>query len=968
MFNIPKNSRTRILNNYIWSIIVVFLMIILPMLNISAPTIENPIKKLGNGSSEEIITFPNGGGYNNELNLTLPEGAIITSAEMELQGLGVQGVLQKYTHTYSDTVNNNAWKGVTTQHPPTSTPSTFSTTAFSNTEYSNVRLSDNVRALHSAKGANNYPYHLFKFKVAETGITNLEVNWEGYGYFNGISIWPYWAYLYIWDDNNTSWELVGSNSTNINPIDFIIQKKSFTNHSDYIDSTRFLYLMAQGPDVADNMSSSDIYTDFIKLVITGMGTSFPTNPTLNIGDDDDNEWEFSGIFDQKVIIDDDKDFKSELQSLIDLATPGIKQISIPLNITSLTEGKIKICNISISYEFPEINLPPELVKDIPNGTLGFYEDTDGGDDLIDLNDYFWDDRDNGTLKFVILKNNEDVHAELDTDSHHLDFSSEVDYFGTSKFQVRAFDKGLDGILGHDEDLYTDSKVFEITVWPTNDAPVIDSVGGVQLWDGMTELKYTGSKRAKEDEWFNLTVLAHDIDGDVLSFSSNITLSEPAKLYFVSDPMNNIIANLAIYATNDYVGMLYLRIIVSDNNESGKKQPGDPSIGPLTDSLDLTIQVQNSNDAPELMPIGDISCYEDSWFNFSLSATDDDSIFDEKLTFSTNITTAIDGLINSVNYEFNEDSGEISILPDNDMVDHYWVKFEVKDFIGKSDSEAVLLVVNNVNDPPFPAISSPSTKQVFNTTTSIQFDATESTDDDLIHGDILSYQWSSNLSGVLSTNPNFSTNLSDIGWHEITLTVSDSHDVEVQEYVVIRITATPEEPDNKKDDKDGPDVDGKNKPDKAGENLFSENMMVAIIAVILVIIILILLFLWQRKRLKDKSEVDPEESADTPRAGIITDQVQVVPVPQPPLQVVYPPPMTWPGQPQPIVQPIQQPLPQTMPMAIAPQIPQMAQPLTLPPMAEQQQTPEPLQQPPEQPQQSQQPTQNKQSQQNPSSNN
>ena len=154
----------------------------------------------------------------------------------------------------------------------------------------------------------------------------------------------------------------------------------------------------------------------------------------------------------------------------------------------------------------------------------------------------------------------------------------------------------------------------------------------------------------------------------------------------------------------------MNIIVSDNNDSSSGQQENPSIGPLTDSINLTIKVRNSNEPPKLMSMGEITGYEDQWLNFSLNATDDDLIHGDRLKFSTNITTEIEGLTQGVNYEFNEESGEISILPDNDMVGSYWLEFEVNDFDDKSDSKTVNLVVNNVNDPPLPLIYLPSHKQ------------------------------------------------------------------------------------------------------------------------------------------------------------------------------------------------------------------------------------------------------------------
>ena len=219
----------------------------------------------------------------------IPKDAIIISAEFEILGLGITGMLKQFTHTYSDTINNKAWSGITTNHPPSANPTTYQTNVFSNTDYSNVAKSDNIRAMSSAKGALNYPYQLFNFKATETGITNIGVLWEGYGQLNPGTGRPSWeAFLYIWNVTNSSWELIGSNRSIVQPTnDFVIQKSSVGTPIDYIDKSGNIYLMAQGPLVIDAQSSSDIDTDFVKVIITGLGTVFPTNPTLNVGADDD---------------------------------------------------------------------------------------------------------------------------------------------------------------------------------------------------------------------------------------------------------------------------------------------------------------------------------------------------------------------------------------------------------------------------------------------------------------------------------------------------------------------------------------------------------------------------------------------------------------------------------------------------------------------------------------------------------
>ena len=924
MLKYQRESKLRLSNRSKLVVYLITLLIILTALSVIATGLDNPIITLGNGNSEEIITFQNGGGTNTDLNLTIPEGAIITDAEMELEGRGLSGALQPYRHDYQDTVNNNAWKGATTQNPPTSAPNTFMTTTFTSTEYTQISLPDNILAKHQIKGLNNYPYHLFRFNITETGITSLEVYWEGYGYFNGMMLVPYWSYGFVWNSNTNSWVSIGTNFTVGLVSDFVIRNNSLTPPGDYIDSNGHVFMMVQGTGIVDAAFNSEINTDYTYAETWATGISYPTDPSLDVGDDGDTEWSNSGKFDTNVIIGDNYDFKDELQSLVDAAAPGSGMVDITLKFTSITAGKIKISNISISYEFPEVNLAPYLHEIIPNGTYGFYEDTDGGDNLIDLNEYFWDDRDNGSLIYTILKNNDEIFAAIDDDGHHLNFTNEQDYFGTLEFQIRAIDKGLDGAEGGDTDLYTDGNIFSVTVWPTNDAPVIDSVGGKNILAGTTELEFIGVEGAWEDEWFNMTILGHDIDGDTVTFTVNKTLTAPAAINIIPDPANPDAAQLAMLASNDYIGFLLLNVTVNDNNATGTPAV-NPSKGPLTASINLKIEVRNTNDAPYFDQIPDQIVDEDTWLNFTVTANDDDIGYGDALEFATNITAEIDGLDQGENFEFDKNTGELSILTDNDMVGIYWVNFDVNDNSYGSDSVMVKIIVRNINDLPVPVISAPLHQEAFNTTASIFFDGANTTDDDLIHGDILSYHWSSNGNDTLSTEPQFFTTLSEVGWHNITLTVKDGSNTEVTTEVSIKIAPAANGDDEPPPDDEPPDDEPQSQSDDEDTDGFYIGILILVIVVV-VVIVAALFVIMQRRKLEREVEQELQEQEGQLQAP--TPLLPMIPPPHPQIQ-----------QPMPIAQPIAQP-----PMVAPPQ-PQMPAPMPMPQM----QAPVPQVQPQVQPQ-------------------
>jgi hypothetical protein len=460
------------------------------------------------------------------------------------------------------------------------------------------------------------------------------------------------------------------------------------------------------------------------------------------------------------------------------------------------------------------------------------------------------------LIFSILENNDEVHAEIDADGHHLDFSSKQDYFGTHEYQIRAFDKGIDGVVGGDPDLYTDGNTFMVTVWPTNDAPIITAVGDKTITTDQSNLELFGSEGINEDEWFNLTIKCIDVDDDTLGFIVDHSLSLPAVIDIQSDTVNKFQGYLSILATNEHVGILDLNLTVTDNNETGT--------GPLTDFILLKIEIQNTNDLPKFDQLPDQIGYEDSWLNFTVSADDDDLIHGDSLVYSTNITGEMSGLIKGENYMFNSKTGNISILADNDMVGIYPIEFQVQDLSGIADKMTLNVIINNVNDLPVAVVTSPLHQEVFNTTTQIYFDGANCTDDDLIHGDSLSFLWSSNFNDSLSTEPQFSTILTDTGWHNITLTIKDSQNAEATTTFSIKISKAAGNGDDPGPDDDDPKDDDPNKdPDSDNDDRSWDWMSIMIIAVIIVIIIGAVLFILLRRR-KLEHEIEKEfENAQTP---------------------------------------------------------------------------------------------------------
>ncbi len=88
-------------------------------------------------------------------------------------------------------------------------------------------------------------------------------------------------------------------------------------------------------------------------------------------------------------------------------------------------------------------------------------------------------------------------------------------------------------------------------------------------------------------------------------------------------------------------------------------------------------------------------------------------------------------------------------------------------------------------PPKAAISSPQNDSVYQLNSPVEF-TSSSTDDD----GIVSYKWESNIDGVIGETSSFSRILSG-GWHNITLTVTDSDGQSNSTGVMIKVNKPPE---------------------------------------------------------------------------------------------------------------------------------------------------------------------------------
>ncbi len=220
--------------------------------------------------------------------------------------------------------------------------------------------------------------------------------------------------------------------------------------------------------------------------------------------------------------------------------------------------------------------------------------------------------------------------------------------------------------------------------------------------------------------------------------------------------------------------------------------------------DMKVKIEPVNDNPRLQYIMDFvekdAFFEDKYVNITFTANDLADMNQDLIYYSTDILDKIPSLVDNreINkFSFSNLTGKLSFIPDNDMVGLYYINVTATDEgevepIGLSDTVSFKLQIKNTNDPPVAEIVSPKENEKFNTSSVITLNAENSTDDDLKHGDRLTYFWYVLLNGTeekfigATDDPTTTTTIKDSGYHVIKLTIKDRDGLEGTTTVDVRI--------------------------------------------------------------------------------------------------------------------------------------------------------------------------------------
>jgi len=303
-----------------------------------------------------------------------------------------------------------------------------------------------------------------------------------------------------------------------------------------------------------------------------------------------------------------KDNEVQLGSDTDTITAGLT-----------SKGEVWKCEI-IAFDghdesvsaFDEViigNTPPDVVSSV--NTVNMNEDQADWDS-ISLKDIF-SDVDGDDLRFS-AEGFEHIEVEIFQANGTVIIRPEENWFGTSNIRFFANDSLADASI-----------LITIEIAPTNDPPVMTLVGTTDPRTREISLV------AYEDSYLNITLTGEDIDGDILSYGSNLTDGvggdDRSDLTIVSSS-----GALSFIPGNDDVGVIHIMLWVKDPSGA-------------IDMVAGTITVINKNDPPEITIVEPVAkaFNEGVHINFSATVSDIDEVWSPqalKITWSSNISNYI----------------------------------------------------------------------------------------------------------------------------------------------------------------------------------------------------------------------------------------------------------------------------------------------------------------------------------------
>ncbi|UCH89835.1 MAG: PKD domain-containing protein, partial [Thermoplasmata archaeon] len=381
-----------------------------------------------------------------------------------------------------------------------------------------------------------------------------------------------------------------------------------------------------------------------------------------------------------------------------------------------------------------------MTKNDINKDFSMLEDTE---DLshVNLNDIFID---------------RDSEIDFGSPSHPDGKGKNIDidilYNGTVKFMPKDDFYGFEVVNFSATDIHSNSLYWEVnvTVININDPPQISTIGHLE-WN--------------EDEEVNYTIPIIDSDNTEFTITHNSTLF---------NEVNNT-GRIAFTPTNEQVGYYYIHLEVSD--------------GEYKTAVNFTAEVLNTNDPPQIIKVDnkpavpegyvELTAVEDSWYNFTIEASDPDHIIGETdiLEFYTAETDSA--------FNIDSETGKVSFFPLQEHVGIFKTKIIVNDGKGGIGYQNLSINVENVNDNP----TRPNIVINDKIDLTVYCSAEDAVDED---NDNLTYTWDFGDDSGKQTGKECYHSYSEEGIYNISVLVSDGAGGSSNAYYMLNVSLPPDD--------------------------------------------------------------------------------------------------------------------------------------------------------------------------------
>ncbi|NIS10562.1 MAG: hypothetical protein GWN97_01140, partial [Thermoplasmata archaeon] len=301
---------------------------------------------------------------NSTLELEMPPGATIVSAEVTMEGLGgaaAESSILNFTNGKLDSNVFAVWTEARDLYPPKVDPRNNQWSKVSNREIPLIQKNDmNYWQIDTNDPKAGEPpgaraYQLYRFIPSTTGADNVTVRWEGFSTCGMNRTNPYHSEMWLYNHTDSDWIMVDfydSQSMNDQWINY-----TFDLPSPFVDGDGSIDVLIVGINsqwagpMLPAYDEGHLYTDYIELeVMSPGGLQYPSDVSMYI--DLTEVTSLTGELRTTVTIDDSFGFPGALQAALDEhpVTPDNVTLSVSFAVGSPTAGRLLVSGLRIEYD------------------------------------------------------------------------------------------------------------------------------------------------------------------------------------------------------------------------------------------------------------------------------------------------------------------------------------------------------------------------------------------------------------------------------------------------------------------------------------------------------------------------------------------------------------------------------------------------------------------------------------------